>query len=206
MNLSEKIVKLRRSAGMSQEDMAGRLNVSRQAVSRWELGTAKPDAENILQLSRLFSVTADYLLNDDYESDSDAPQIKESNRILQTNLTLIAIIAQTAFLNTAMRPFQDIDNPVYNLTEIMIKLVPLLASSIWMARNHRYEKDPAQRRKNARIELVYCLIQAAIAVAGYLTEVYFVATAGLIAVALTYIFLINPKYMNRQLTYRRGRS
>jgi len=206
MNLSEKIVKLRRSAGMSQEDMAGRLNVSRQAVSRWELGTAKPDAENILQLSRLFSVTADYLLNDDYESDSDAPQIKESNRILQTNLTLIAIIAQTAFLNTAMRPFQDIDNPVYNLTEIMIKLVPLLASSIWMARNHRYEKDPAQRRKNARIELVYCLIQAAIAVAGYLTEVYFVATAGLIAVALTYIFLINPRYMNRQLTYRRGRS
>jgi len=206
MNLSEKIVKLRRSAGMSQEDMAGRLNVSRQAVSRWELGTAKPDAENILQLSRLFSVTADYLLNDDYESDSDAPPIKESNRILQTNLTLIAIIAQTAFLNTAMRPFQDIDNPVYNLTEIMIKLVPLLASSIWMARNHRYEKDPAQRRKNARIELVYCLIQAAIAVAGYLTEVYFVATAGLIAVALTYIFLINPRYMNRQLTYRRGRS
>jgi len=203
MNLSEKIVKLRRAAGMSQEEMAGRLNVSRQAVSRWELGTAKPDAENILQLSRLFSVTADYLLNDEYESDEDAPHIKESNQILQTNLTLIAIIAQTAFLNTAIRPFQDIDNPVYNLTEIIIKLVPLLASSIWMARNHRYEKDPVQRRKNTKIELIYCIIQAVIAVAGYITHIYFAATAGLIAVALIYILWVNPKYMNRQLTKKK---
>ena len=67
MKLSEKIVKLRKENGFSQEDLAQRLAVSRQAVSRWETGSALPDAENLLQLSRLFSVSADYLLNDDWQ-------------------------------------------------------------------------------------------------------------------------------------------
>ena len=64
MKLSEKILRLRKARGMSQEELAGELNVSRQAVSRWESGSALPDAANLLQLSRLFGVTADYLLDD----------------------------------------------------------------------------------------------------------------------------------------------
>ena len=62
MKLSDKIVRLRKSNGMSQEELADKLGVSRQAISRWEMGTAMPDATNILQLSRLFQVTTDYLL------------------------------------------------------------------------------------------------------------------------------------------------
>ena len=64
MTLPEKILALRKQRGLSQEELAGRLQVSRQAVSRWEVGSAQPDAHNILQLSRLFGVTADYLLDD----------------------------------------------------------------------------------------------------------------------------------------------
>ena len=75
MKLSDKIIGLRKSNGMSQEDLAEKLNVSRQAISRWESGTAMPDASNILQLSKLFGVTTDYLLNDDYQSDNDLPKI-----------------------------------------------------------------------------------------------------------------------------------
>ena len=67
MKLSEKIVKLRKENGLSQEELAQRLAVSRQAVSRWETDSALPDAANLLQLSRLFSVSADYLLNDDWQ-------------------------------------------------------------------------------------------------------------------------------------------
>ena len=77
MKLSDKIVGLRKSRGMSQEELAEKLNVSRQAVSRWEMGTAMPDATNILQLSKLFNVTTDYLLNDEYQSDNDLPKVKE---------------------------------------------------------------------------------------------------------------------------------
>lgn len=77
MKLSDKIVGLRKSNGMSQEELAEKLNISRQAISRWEIGSALPDTTNILQISKLFGVTTDYLLNDDYKSDNDLPKIKE---------------------------------------------------------------------------------------------------------------------------------
>ena len=73
MKLSEKIVNLRKARNMSQEELSEQLGVSRQAVSRWEVGSALPDASNILQLSKLFGVSADYLLNDDYKGEAPAP-------------------------------------------------------------------------------------------------------------------------------------
>lgn len=73
MKLSEKIVNLRKARNMSQEELAENLGVSRQAVSRWEVGSALPDASNILQLSKLFGVSADYLLNDEYKGEAPAP-------------------------------------------------------------------------------------------------------------------------------------
>jgi len=71
MKLSDKLIMLRKENGWSQEDFAEKLDVSRQAISRWENGTALPDAQNILQISKLFSVSADYLLNDDYEGEGE---------------------------------------------------------------------------------------------------------------------------------------
>ena len=80
MKLPDKIIKLRKENGWSQEDLAEKLNVSRQAISRWENGTALPDALNVLQISKLFNVTTDYLLNDDYESDSDIPLVRTATQ------------------------------------------------------------------------------------------------------------------------------
>ena len=77
MKLPDKIIMHRKSNGWSQEDLAEQLNVSRQAISRWENGTALPDANNILQLSKLFNVTTDYLLNEEYSNDTDIPFVKE---------------------------------------------------------------------------------------------------------------------------------
>ena len=101
MKLSDKIIQLRKSNGWSQEDLAEKMNVSRQAISRWENGTALPDSNNILQLSKLFNVTADYLLNDDYESDDDIPCLKETNKALDNqkkNYRKLSLIASVAFL------------------------------------------------------------------------------------------------------------
>ena len=80
MKLPDKIIKLRKAHGWSQEDLAEKLNVSRQAISRWENGTALPDAQNVLQISKLFGVTTDYLLNDDYESDRDIPAVQTATK------------------------------------------------------------------------------------------------------------------------------
>ena len=71
MNLSDKIIKHRKANGWSQEDFAEKLNVSRQAISRWENATALPDAQNILQISRLFHVTTDYLLDVDISKENE---------------------------------------------------------------------------------------------------------------------------------------
>lgn len=101
MKLSDKIIQLRKSNGWSQEDLAEKMNVSRQAISRWENGTALPDSNNILQLSKLFNVTADYLLNDDYESDDDIPCLKETNKALDNqkkNYRKLSLVASVAFL------------------------------------------------------------------------------------------------------------
>ena len=76
MKLPDKIIKLRKGKGWSQEDLAEKLDISRQAISRWENGTALPDVQNVLQISKLFNVTTDYLLNDDYESDRDIPVVQ----------------------------------------------------------------------------------------------------------------------------------
>ena len=80
MTFSEKIINLRKAHGWSQEDFAEKLNVSRQAISRWENDSALPDALNIMQISKLFGVTTDYLLNDDYTSDRDIPVVKNATQ------------------------------------------------------------------------------------------------------------------------------
>lgn len=62
MNLSEKILILRKSKDLTQEQLAERMNVSRQSISKWESGQAIPELEKILALSGIFDVTTDYLL------------------------------------------------------------------------------------------------------------------------------------------------
>ena len=75
MNFPEKLQKLRKERGWSQEELANRITVSRQAVSKWELGTAVPDTDNIVQLSELFGVTTDYLIKDNLDCDEDIPAV-----------------------------------------------------------------------------------------------------------------------------------
>jgi len=67
MILADKIMELRKKAGWSQEELAAQLGVSRQSVSKWEGAQSMPDMEKIVQLSRLFDVTTDYLLKDEIE-------------------------------------------------------------------------------------------------------------------------------------------
>ena len=62
MRLSQNIAGLRHAAGWSQEELAARLDVTRQSVSKWESGQSVPDAERLVKLSELFGVSVDFLL------------------------------------------------------------------------------------------------------------------------------------------------
>lgn len=69
MILADKIIRLRKKNGWSQEELAEKMNVSRQAVSKWEAAQTTPDLEKILQLGNIFGVTTDYLLKDEIEDE-----------------------------------------------------------------------------------------------------------------------------------------
>lgn len=69
MILADKIIEERKKNGWSQEELANKLGVSRQAVSKWESSGSIPDLQRILQMSELFGVTTDYLLKDEIEEE-----------------------------------------------------------------------------------------------------------------------------------------
>ena len=71
MNFAEKLLGLRTQSGYSQEALAEKLNVSRQAISKWEIGTTLPETEKVIAISDFFEVSLDYLLKDHVRSDSN---------------------------------------------------------------------------------------------------------------------------------------
>lgn len=75
MILADKIIKLRKQNGWSQENLAEKLEISRQSVSKWESGTSIPDLDKIIKMSSIFGVSTDYLLKDDLEELTTAETI-----------------------------------------------------------------------------------------------------------------------------------
>lgn len=71
MKFHDRLFQLRKKEGLTQAELAEKLNVSRQAISKWEMGTATPDTENLLLLSKIFSVSIDYLINNTVEQKLD---------------------------------------------------------------------------------------------------------------------------------------
>lgn len=69
MIFADKLIKLRKKSGMSQEEFAEKMNVSRQSVSKWESAQSVPDLEHILKIADMFGVTTDYLLKDELEDE-----------------------------------------------------------------------------------------------------------------------------------------
>lgn len=73
MNFSEKLITLRKQQGWSQEELAQRLDVSRQSVSKWESSQSTPDLPKLIAISELFGVSCDYLVKEGSEAQVDRP-------------------------------------------------------------------------------------------------------------------------------------
>lgn len=116
MILADKIINLRKKNGWSQQELAEKVNVSRQSVSKWESSMSVPDLDKILQLGNVFGVSTDYLLKDEIEkedyvetlSDTDMPPLRrvtlsEANEFLQIKFATAGKIA-LAVLMCIMSP------------------------------------------------------------------------------------------------------
>lgn len=86
MTFAEKFYSLRKEAGLSQEECAENIGVSRQAISRWEMGTATPDMQNLLAISNLFSVSTDYLIRDDIDNRSADTETSSSDYLIRDEI------------------------------------------------------------------------------------------------------------------------
>ena len=73
MSFAKKMIELRKQQNLSQQDLADRLGVSRQAISRWETGAVQPLADSVKSLAQVFQVSTDYLLNDDLDTPTPPP-------------------------------------------------------------------------------------------------------------------------------------
>lgn len=86
MILSEKIFELRKANKLSQEKLAEKIGVSRQSISKWESGESIPEIERLIELSKIFDVTVDYLVKDDTGNIIDT---KTSEEVSSPNDTLV---------------------------------------------------------------------------------------------------------------------
>lgn len=106
MNFADKLIRLRKKAGWSQEELAEKMNVTRQSVSKWEGAQSLPDLEKMIRLSELFGVSLDYLVKDemkDSEGTNDSSAIRtvsmeEANTFLSIKARTSKFIALGVFL------------------------------------------------------------------------------------------------------------
>lgn len=64
MKFNEKLINLRKKAGLSQEELGYKLNVTRQTVSKWELGQTTPEMDKLIEISKIFNISVDELINE----------------------------------------------------------------------------------------------------------------------------------------------
>ena len=106
MIFAEKLIKLRKQNGWSQEDLAMHIGVSRQSVSKWESMASIPDLDKIIKLSELFGVSIDYLLKDELEQ-------VEGDLCLASELNNDACMKRNVTLEEATRFMKETENTAW---------------------------------------------------------------------------------------------
>lgn len=104
MTIGDKILNMRKARGWSQEELADQVGVTRQAVSRWEANSAKPDADKIVDICDLFGVSADYLLRDKYAGEGELADstTTQETAISQPSVTATQILGILMIISTIL--------------------------------------------------------------------------------------------------------
>lgn len=152
MIFADKLIELRKKSGWSQEELAEQMNVTRQSVSKWEGAQSVPDLEKIIQLSKLFGVSTDYLLKDEIEiNENETSSLKteeklnvrrvsmeEANKFLAAKTQTAKTIAGGVFLCIISPICMMIlgvmsENPSYGITENAAAGIGMIALLIFIA-------------------------------------------------------------------------
>lgn len=181
MILADKIIENRKKNGWSQEELAEKLGVSRQSVSKWEGAQAVPDMKKILQLAELFNVSTDYLLRDDIEvfeslsetlveSGAEEPvrtvSMEEANKFLEFNekasrfistgvmlciLSPISIFVAKMISDMHILPFSEDSLLACSIAVLLV----IIAAAVWMFLTIGISGKKYEYLENSRIETQY---------------------------------------------------
>lgn len=160
MILADKIIDNRKKNGWSQEELAEKLGVSRQSVSKWEGAQSIPDMNKILQMSELFGVTTDYLLKDEIETLPDAEQMPVDHGY-QDEVRNVSMEEASAFLKHNEKSATSISTGV--MLCILSPILLILLSGLAEA-----EKIAMSEQVAAAGGVAVVLVMAAIAVAMFI--------------------------------------
>ncbi|PID82201.1 MAG: hypothetical protein CSB16_02515 [Clostridiales bacterium] len=98
MKLHEKLFQLRKKNGFTQQELAEKLNVTRQAVSRWEMNSSIPSTEKLILISKLYGINIDYLISEDEEDNFLKSHKKTKNIFKYVYLTVIIFLIGALFM------------------------------------------------------------------------------------------------------------
>ena len=122
MILADKIIELRKKNGLSQEELAEKLNVSRQSISKWEGAQSIPDMNKILKLSDLFSVSTDYLLKDEIEEmETQVPIEDHDSSVREASVSMEEANAYLAYKSRIATPM------AFAVLLFIVSAAPLIA-------------------------------------------------------------------------------
>ena len=155
MILADKIIELRKKNGWSQEDLAEKLNVSRQSVSKWEGAQSVPDMARIVMMSDIFGVSTDYLLKDDLEL-----PVPSSGEVIDTGSSLRTVSLEEA---TSFLRLREYNAPRIALGVMMCILSPILL--LYLGAAQEYGKIAISENKAGGIGLLLLFVLVGCAVA-----------------------------------------
>lgn len=173
MTLPERLTKLRKLAGLSQEEVADKLEVTRQTVSKWETGQSSPDLDKVLPLCGLYNVTPDELLHDGGTEEADAEMVKsnferseeQANRIIAKKRLqgilggVMLYFVAIAFIMTSIAVFNI--NPV--IASAVFIILFAVATLIIIYSSIIYKKKHVEKKPKTKEDKLYKQIDSILA-------------------------------------------
>lgn len=158
MKFEDKLIKLRKKASLSQEALAEKLDVTRQTISKWELGQTKPDMEKLAQMAKLFNISVNELVSDDeLKEEKNETHIKKENKgERKIVLYILIIILIASFVTLVYRVGSDVSNKYQrdkkNKENIIKDISNKISDGIDNVTNDEKTKEEIEEEKQDKID------------------------------------------------------
>ena len=158
MKFEDKLIKLRKKSSLSQEALAEKLDVTRQTISKWELGQTKPDMEKLAQMAKLFNISVNELVNEDeLTEEKSETHIKKKNKgERKIVLYILIIILIASFVTLVYRVGSDVSNKYQrdkkNKENIIKDISNKISDGIDNVTNDEKTKEEIEEEKQEKID------------------------------------------------------